>query len=189
MHTTPPEREETRRFTVDEVLKMVEVGILREDEPLELIGGRLIVVPPQGPEHAVANTDLRDRLLVVYRDLGHVREEKPLRVSDTSLPEPDLAVVRGAVRDYAKTHPQGPQAILVIETAMTSQRADHQKAAEYARGGVPVYWLVDLAARRLEVHTEPQPDGRYRLVGVLGEDDEVELPETDVRWHVGSLFL
>lgn len=189
MHTTTPEREETRRFTVDEVLKMVEVGILHEDEPLELIGGRLIVVPPQGPEHTVTTTSLRDRLGAVYAGRAHIRQESPLRVSDESLPEPDLAVVPGDVHQFARAHPRGEDTILVVETAVTAQRADHAKADEYARGGVPRYWLIDVPARRVEVHTDPQPDGRYRLVRVLGEDDEVELPDTDVRWRVGSLFL
>jgi hypothetical protein len=39
----------TRRFTVDEVLNMIEAGILGEDEPLELIDGELIHASPQGP--------------------------------------------------------------------------------------------------------------------------------------------
>lgn len=167
---------------------MVEAGVLGDDEPYELIGGQLIVVPPQGPEHSVTNTELRDRLLEAYRGRGHVREEKPLQVSDLSLPEPDLAVVRGAIRDYASAHPFGTDAILVIETAVSSHEADRAKAAEYARGGVAVYWLLDVPARRLEAHTEPQPDGRYRVVRVLAGADEVEVPELDVRWPVSDLF-
>ena len=167
---------------------MVQAGVLGEDEPYELIGGQLIVVPPHGPEHSVTNTELRDRLIGVYRGHGHVREEKPLQVSDRSLPEPDVAVVRGEPRDYSSAHPTGGDAILVIETAVTSHEADRAKAAEYARGGVAVYWLLDVPARRLEVHTEPQADGRYRAVHVLAGDDEVELPLLDSRWPVRVLF-
>jgi Uma2 family endonuclease len=178
----------TRRFTVDEVLKMVEVGILREDEPLELIGGELIVVPPQGPEHSVTITSLRDRLVAVYRGEAHVREEKPLRVAEDSLPEPDLAVVRGEVRAFAGAHPRGTDAILIIEAAVSSHRADHDKASVYARSGAPVYWLIDVPARRLEVHTDPRPDGRYRMVQLLSVEDDVALPGTELRWRVGSLF-
>lgn len=42
--------------------------------------------------------------------------------------------------------------------------------------------------RRVERHTDPQPDGRYRMVQVLAGDDELTLPEIDVRWRVASLF-
>jgi len=182
------EHAETRRFTVDEVLRMVEAGILSEGEPYELIGGKLIMVPPQGPEHATTNTVLRDRLIEAYRGRAHVRQECPLQVSADSLPEPDLAVVRGEARDYVRAHPKGEDAVLVVETAVASHAADHSKAAEYARGGVPVYWRLDVPARRIEVHTEPQPDGRYRVVRVLGGDDEVEVPETGERWPAQGLF-
>jgi Uma2 family endonuclease len=180
---------QTRRFTVDDVLRMANAGILRDEERCELIGGKLIVVPPQGPEHSVINTDLRDRLIEAYRDLGHVRDDKPLQVSEVSLPEPDLAVVRGNARDFARAHPHGTDVLLVVETAVTSHVIDRAKAQEYAHGGVAVYWLLDVPARRLEVHTEPQPDGRYRVVQVLARDDEVEVPGTRHRWVVSTLFV
>jgi Uma2 family endonuclease len=182
-------REATRPFTVDEVLRMIEIGILREDEPYELIRGQLVVVPPQGPEHSSTTATLADRLRAAYAGQAVVREEKPLIAGKDSLPEPDIAVVRGSHDRYASAHPAGGDALLVIETAVTSQQTDHAKASDYAMGGAPVYWLLDVPARRLEVHTEPQPDGRYRVVRVLAGDDEVELPGTELRWRVGSLFL
>jgi Uma2 family endonuclease len=166
---------------------MVETGILRPDEPVELLEGRLVLVSPQGPSHASVVGALADRLRAAYRAGYAVREEKPLELPD-SLPEPDAAVVRGAQLDYSRRHPHGEDALLVVEVAVTSQDLDHEKATLYARAGVSVLWLLDVPARRLEVHTEPQQDGRYRLVQVLGDADEVNLPGTSVRWRVGQLF-
>ena len=108
--------------------------------------------------------------------------------SELSLPEPDVAVAHGDHDSFADAHPSGADLVLFVETSVTSQATDHQRAAEYARAGVPVYWLVDVPAKRIEVHQDPRPDGRYRLVRVLAGDDELELPETDARWQAASLF-
>jgi Uma2 family endonuclease len=166
-----------RRFTADEVTRMVEAGVLREDEPLELLGGELIVVTPQGPAHADAATALRDLFVEAYRGKGVVvRDDKPLAAGPVDLPEPDLAVVHGRRGSFADRHPRGDEAVLVVELARTSLALDRSKAAVYAAGGVAVYWLVDMQTRRIEVHTEPRADGRYAAVRVLSEDDAAELP-------------
>lgn len=178
----------TRRFTVDEVLAMVDAGILHEDEPLELIDGELIVVPPQGPPHAGTATRLRDRFIAAFGEGYVVREDKPMIAGPDSLPEPDIGVFRGTHDDFTQRHPRGDESVLVMELARTSLALDRYKAGPYARAGVPVYWLLDMKARRLEVHTEPHADGRYALVRVLAEDDDVPVPELDIAWRVGSLL-
>ena len=78
--------------------------------------------------------------------------------------------------------------MLVIEAAQTSLAVDRFKASTYARANVRTYWLLDLNSGRLEVHEQPQSDGRYKLVRVLAGDDEVDLPETAVRWRVRDLL-
>jgi Uma2 family endonuclease len=176
-----------RRFTADEAMRMVDAGILRKDEPLELLDGRLVEVSPQGPMHAAATTKLAKRLDRLYPESPHIRQEKPLATSEHDLPEPDIAVIRGRDVDYTERHPTGADAIVVIEIAWSSHREDRRKASVYAAGGVEVYWLVDLAARRLEVRTTPV-DGAYAVTRVLGEDDVVELPETDARLTVRELL-
>jgi Uma2 family endonuclease len=92
---------ELRRFTRDEFLRMIEMGLFRADEHLELLHGRLIVVPPQGPPHTYSSSILRDRLPAAYNGQASVREDKALDCGEEELPEPDLAVVRGTHRDYA----------------------------------------------------------------------------------------
>jgi len=89
--------------------------------------------------------------------------------------------------DYFESHPTGRDALLVVELAWSSQRIDRRKAAIYAAGGVEVYWLIDLAARKLELRTTPV-DGAYQVTRILGEDDVVPLPESDVRWTVRELL-
>lgn len=166
---------------------MVETGILRPDEPVELLQGRLVIVSPQGPPHASRVSALADRLRAAF-GAGHVvREEKPIELSD-SLPEPDVALVRGSHADFATRHPQPHDVVLVAEVMVTSHAVDRDKVALYARDGVAVAWLLDVPARRLEVHSDRRPDGHYRSVEILGVDDEVALPGGSVRWKVRELF-
>lgn len=166
---------------------MVDAGILRPDEPVELLEGRLVLVSPQGPSHASVVGVLAERLRAAYGVGFAIREEKPVELA-TSLPEPDVAVVRGTQRDYVARHPGGADAVLVVEVAVTSQEIDREKTRLYAEANVPVVWLLDVPARRLEVHTDPQPGGRYRLVQVLAEDDIVTAPGTGARWNLHQIF-
>jgi len=166
---------------------MVEEGILGEDEPVELLDGELLVTPPQGPSHAAIVSDLGERLRDVYGPRCHVRAQCPLAGAADSLPEPDLAVVHGKARDFVAKHPTGADVVLVVEVARTSQAIDRRKVRAYATIGVPVYWLLDLTARRLEVRSEPAGD-EYRSMRLLGEEESAGLPETSTSWTVGSLL-
>jgi Uma2 family endonuclease len=169
-------------------MRMVEVGILREDERLELLEGELVEVTPQGPPHANVTAVLGSRLTRLYGEGYLVRQAAPLDAGSRSLPEPDVAVVRGSEREFMARHPRGRDTVLVIEVARTSQVIDRLKADIYARAQVSVYWLVDVAAQRVEVHEDPQPDGRYRLVRVLAGADTVTPPGSQVAWAVSELL-
>ncbi|HTA21840.1 MAG TPA: Uma2 family endonuclease, partial [Polyangia bacterium] len=114
--------------------------------------------------------------------------EKPVSIGPYSLPEPDMAVVRGKADAYARRHPVGVDCILVVETAFSSQRIDRRKGRVYAAGGVEVYWLIDVVARKLELRTTPV-DGTYQVTRVLEESDVIELPESSERWLVRDLLL
>ena len=100
-----------------------------------------------------------------------------------SLTSPSSA---GASRT-TRSLPTGLDAILVAEVCSSSQSIDRRKASIYALGGVEVYWLVDLAARTLELRTTPV-DGAYQVTRILGEDDVVELPQSGERRTVRDLL-
>ncbi len=165
-----------RHFTAAEYRAMIAAGIFREDEHIELIEGEIVMSPPQGPEHSGSTTVIDEVLREVYGPGFVVRESKPLLVGERSLPEPDHVVLRGGAREWLARHPRGDEALLVVEASWTSQAEDRAKASIYARGGVALYWNVDLPARRLYVHARPHPDGRYELVQVLAEHDTVTPP-------------
>jgi Uma2 family endonuclease len=147
----------TRRWTRLEYERLVEVGVFRPAERLELLGGDLVVAEPQGTRHAAVVALVADAL---RRDLGpswHVRARAPLALDQESEPEPDVAVVPGGARDYLTAHPSQPA--LLVEVAESSLALDRgEKAGLYARAGVADYWLVNLVDEVLEVHRRPAPD-------------------------------
>ena len=108
----------------------------------------------------------------------------PLDVVDPiSQPEPDLAVV--PVGDW-DTYPA--KALLVIEVSVTSRAVDlGRKAAIYAAAGIPEYWVLDLADRRLVVHRAPVED-RYTDIAVLTDADEVTAARLPLTVAVAELL-
>jgi Uma2 family endonuclease len=176
-----------RRFTVDEVNRMAAQGILGEDEPVELLDGELLIVSPQDPRHGATVAALARRLTDLYRVDAHLRPQLPLNAAPDSLPEPDLAVVKGQPLDYQHRHPVGVETLLVVEVARASQAVDRRKAQIYAAAGVPIYWLVDLTERRIEVFSQPSPAGIFTLRRTLNPGEEVHLPGLDLRLAVSEI--
>lgn len=183
-----PIQTERRHFTADEVERMVEAGILGEDEPLELLEGELIVVTPQNPLHAALTERIRRLVERAHGRGAHARTHSPLAAGPGSLPEPDVGLFRGEVEDYLNRHPTGRDALLVVEIATTSRIVDRAKARVYAQAGVPVYWLVDVPGRRVEVRTEPRETGEYAVTQVLEPPQQVEVPGRGTRIAVASLL-
>lgn len=180
---------ERRKFTADEVERMVEAGILGADEPVELLDGELVVVSPQGVAHAALTSVLASMFAEAYAPAAHPRVQTPIDAGPRSRPEPDVAVARGRPRDYLERHPSGPDLLLVVEVAVTTLADARRKLPIYARAGVAVVWVLDVRRRRLEVHTDPDPRGAYGATTVLGDDDRVALPRRRrARWRVADLL-
>jgi Uma2 family endonuclease len=98
--------------------------------------------------------------------------------TDDSEPEPDLAVVRGAVRDHIGRHPTPGETELVVEVTDTSVSRDRWKCRLYARAGIPQYWIVNLVANRLEVYGDPTgavDEPKYGSQREYGAGDVVSL--------------
>lgn len=161
----------TRRWRRAEYERLVDLGVF-VGERLELLDGVLVVREPQDSPHAAIVTQAGQVLSAAFGAGWHPRLHAPLALGEHSEPEPDVAVVTGAARDYVNAHPT--TAALVVEVADSSLRLDRRfKAAIYARASLPEYWIVNLVDRALEVHRDPQPvagapdDWTYRSVEVL----------------------
>jgi Uma2 family endonuclease len=81
------------------------------------------------------------------------------------MPEPDRCVVRGTIRDYARRTPEPGDIALIVEVADSSLSDDRTQALLYAQSRIPVYWIVNLVDRQVEVYSNPRPDG-YALCDI-----------------------
>jgi len=156
----------TRRFTVEEYHRMVEAGILGEDDRVELIEGELLEMSPISSRHAACVK----RLTVLLFERGGrrflVSIQDPIRLGERSEPVPDLALLRPRADFYASAHP-GPEDVwLVIEVAETSGAYDRErKLPLYGRAGIPETWVVDLEREEVVVGRDPSPEG-YRTLRI-----------------------
>jgi len=161
----------TRRLRRVEYDRLVDLGMFA-GERLELLDGLLVVSEPQGSSHAAIVGQIGRVLTAAFGPGWYARLHSPLALDTESEPEPDVAVVAGAPRDYLEAHPT--TAALVVEVADSSLGLDRRlKGGLYARAGLPDYWIVNLAEGVVEVHRRPQPaadaphGSGYRSVEVL----------------------
>jgi len=184
----------TRRWTRIEYDRLIDLGFFRPGDPVELLGGQMVVAEPQGSRHYAALRATQEALRAAFSDGWEIRGQGPIALDDESEPEPDLAVVPGTFRDYRAAHPSSPSLVVeVSETSLTLDRA--HKGSLYARAGLVDYWIVNLPERRLEVHRDAEPDAtarfgwRYRSITILEPGASVSpLARPDRRIQVSDLF-
>jgi Uma2 family endonuclease len=166
-----------RRFTVAEYRRLGETGVLTEDDRVELLEGWIVPKMNLNPPHSVCVQLVDDAVRKPLPAGWCVRIQDAITTGDSE-PEPDFAVVRGSIREYASRHP-GPADIgLVVEIADTSLARDHHRRRTYGRARIPCYWIVNLVDRRVEAYTlptGPDADPGYRRREDYGPDEELPL--------------
>jgi Uma2 family endonuclease len=144
-----------KRFTRSEVDQMLDTGIFA-GQRFELIDGELIDKMGQKPPHASTVQRCLELLAAIF-GLARLRVQMPIEAGpfdrESSVPEPDMAVLADAKPDFSQRHPNGRELTLLIEVSDTTLRHDAiRKRDLYARAGVPEYWVLDIKGRRLIVH-------------------------------------
>jgi Uma2 family endonuclease len=155
----------TGLMTVDEYEAKVASGEIPEDSRVELIEGRLVRKVTKNPPHTYSIYAVRDAISALLPRGWHVRQEGPVRVPPLSEPEPDISVVRGTAKTYKKRHPDPVEIALIVEVADSSLADDRALAVTYGAAGIPVYWIVNLRDRQVEVYTDPDPGPHVSGVG------------------------
>jgi Uma2 family endonuclease len=168
------------RMSLDQYRKLAESGILG-DARVELIQGVIVKKMTKGDPHIIV-TELLTRILArLMPDGWFVSLQNPITLDESaSEPEPDAKVVRGEPRDYKQGRRVRPaDTALVIEVGDSSVRDDQVvKKAVYARASIPIYWIVNLPANRIEVYSDPtgpDPTPDYRHRADLGPGDQIPL--------------
>lgn len=151
-----------RLLTVHEYHRMGEVGILHEDDRVELIEGELIEMAAIGTRHFMCVNGLNRLFVRGVGDEAIVSVQNPVRLDEHWEPRPDLTVIRP--RDYKESLPMPEDVLLLIEVSDTTLAYDRgTKLPKYAASGIREVWIIDLPVEAVERHTEPSGDA-YGLV-------------------------
>ncbi len=146
-------------WTVQDYHRMSDLGILDPNERTELIEGQIILMTAEGTPHVVTlqllATNLQSQL-----ETDLIRTQDPIRLDDFSEPEPDLAIVKGTILDYAEHHPVPEDIYLVIEVADSTLKQDCEvKDKLYARSSIAEYWVIDIKNRQVHIFRDPTATG------------------------------
>ena len=178
---TPPGSvhvDELFRLTVEQYDAMGRAGILTTDDRVELLEGILVRKVTIDPPHTGTVRQCQTRIEPALPRGWRYRSEQPIVLLDGE-PEPDGVIARGTPDDDFRFHPRAADVILVIEVADSTLTRDRgPKLRSYARAGIPVYWIINLVDRQVEVHTDPVPgpEPTYRRRDVYAGGDAVLVP-------------
>ena len=160
--TTAAEGFPRRAFSVEDISRMIEAGVVREDEKFELVEGEIVVTAAKGVAHERIKSALTVAVSRALPDYLTIGVEATLRLTDMIMLEPDVAVFSKEVFKKSTTfaHLDAGEAYLVIEVAASSLAYDKGlKARLYARHRVKEFWVIDANTRTTWVHTGPSGDG------------------------------
>ncbi len=167
------------RLTVDQYHELIRSGKLTNDDPVELLEGILVFKMPKKTPHAIATRKTRRAIEPKLPEGWFYDSQNPITLTDGE-PEPDGVIVRGRIDDHLAAHPEPRDVVVVIEVADTSLRLDRGiKLRSYARAGIPVYLIVNLVERQVELFTDPdvesQPHPGYRRPQLFRSGDSVPI--------------
>lgn len=156
MTAAPP-----RRFTVEEYHRLAEVGVLHEDDRVELLNGVIVNMMPIGPFHGGSVNRLNRLFERVSRDRWVTSVQGPLQIHPHHEPQPDLLLLKPRDDFYGSRHPRPEDVYLLIEVSDSTLLIDREeKLPIYAKARIQEVWIMNLPERVIEVYTAPR-DGEY----------------------------
>ena len=159
-------------FTVESYQRLAELGVLGENDRVELIDGQVVEMTPIGDRHASCVRRLLDWFAHHALELAIIDVQNTVVLGRRDAPQPDLALLKRRADGYPQ-HPRPRDILLVIEVADSTLAYDRDvKGPLYARAGIPEFWLVNLPADRIDVHRQPGAD-RYADVRAVSRGETI----------------
>jgi len=178
-----------RLFTAEEYQRLADIGILDEDERVELIEGRIVQMAPKNVPHAIATKRANRCLTRLLGDQAIVGVQDPILLNNYSEPEPDLVLAAPPDERYLEHHPGPKDIFLVLEVADSSLAYDRSvKGPLFAQNGIIQFCVLNVQGRELEDYRDPGPNG-YRSKQTYTEDQSFNLvafPKISIK--VGDLL-
>jgi Uma2 family endonuclease len=179
----------SHKFTVDELVRMAELGILETDVRVELIDGVLLEMAPTGRPHGNGVSSIARAFWENCPRNVQVYLGSTVRLTDYTGPQPDVALIRPEASFQKENVPRAEDILLVVEVAGSSLQRDRgEKARRYAESGIPELWIFVLENDEIEVSRRPTPDG-YADVQVYRRGDTLTIQELPgIQFSVGDLL-
>jgi Uma2 family endonuclease len=172
----------TYKWTIERYHRAIEAGIF-DNQPIELLRGDLIVMPPEREPHAYYNTEAADYLRILLGERVKIRDAKPVTLPNNSEPVPDVAIVKPLGEVYLEHHPYPEDIFWVIEFSNATLSKDlGEKKEIYAEAGIVEYWVVNLKTPQLQVFRDIE-NGQYttELTLTTGTIAPLAFPDVFVR--------
>jgi Uma2 family endonuclease len=177
----------TYKWTIERYHRAIEAGIF-DDQPIELLRGDLIVMPPEREPHAYYNTEAADYLRTLLGERAKIRDAKPVTLPNNSEPAPDVAIVKPLGEVYLEHHPYPEDIFWIIEFSNATLSKDlGEKKEIYAEAGITEYWVVNLKYKRLQVFRDLK-NGQYKTELTLTTGTIAPLAFPDVSLLVERLI-
>ncbi len=168
------------RVSRDMFAAMIQAGVIREGERVQLIDGELFQMAAMNDPHWTVLNHLLNLLPRTLPTGWSITCQSPIIVDEFGEPEPDIAVIRGTPRER-KSKPKAADAALVIEVTDTTLGFDRgRKQIAYSEAGISEYWILNIIDRVVEVRTDPRPRsgdsrGTYATIHTYRGDEQVPL--------------
>ncbi|MEO0348660.1 MAG: Uma2 family endonuclease [Cyanobacteria bacterium P01_A01_bin.15] len=177
----------TYKWTIDRYHQAIQAGIF-DDQPVELLRGEIIIMPPEGEPHAYYNSEVGDYLRNLLGSRAKVREAHPIILSDDSEPIPDLAIVKPLGTVYLDHHPYPSDIHWLVEFSDATLTKDLTiKKTTYAASGIQEYWVVNLKAKQLHVFKNLQ-NGQHTSEYILKTGTISPMAFQDISIQVSRLM-
>lgn len=176
-------------------------GAWSEEEYLGLPGNSLVEFDQGNIEVLDMPSELHQSLVVLLYELlvSHVRRHKlgkvlvaplPVRLWEGKMREPDVLFMR---REHAalrhEAYWRGADLVMEVLSPTDPKRDKVTKRREYARAGIPEYWLVDPVERTVTVFSLPELAEEYAVHGIWGLGERAESASLEgFGVDVGELF-
>ncbi len=157
---------------VDDFILLQDSGAFDEFAKSELIDGDIYTANAIYRPHAGTLSDIHADLVFAVRASGlalKVYSPVSTKLDEHNLPEPDLVIA--TIEEDTLVSVQSVR--LTLEVSASSLAFDlGKKALLYARTGVPEYWVVDVAGRKI-VQMTAAIDGAYRNIAEIRFGDRI----------------
>jgi Uma2 family endonuclease len=163
----------THRFTVEDYYRMAETGVIPPDARVELLDGQIVDMMSIGSFHSDSVNVLVEHFGECRKGRWRLSPQNPVRISDHSVPQPDVTLLKPRGTYYRKNLPGPEDVLLLVEVSDSTADFDrNEKLPLYGKAGIVEVWIVNLPELQIEVYREPHFLG-YSSTVILRAGDQI----------------